>query len=69
MEWALFETKKGDASQARRLFQQGAIIDPPHPPLLTAWAQFEASQGQQQEAIRIRAIADACDTSVVYRRL
>lgn len=69
MEWALLETKKGNASQARRLFQQGANIEPPHPPLLTAWAEFEASQGQQHEGIRIQAIADACETSVVYRRL
>ncbi len=69
MEWALFELKKGHDQHARRLFQQGGAIDPPHPPLLTAWAQFEASQGQQQEARRIQALADACDTSVVYRRL
>lgn len=69
MEWALFEAKKGNDTKARQLFQQGADIDPPHPPLLAAWAQFEANQGQQHEADRIQALADACDTSVVYRRL
>ena len=69
MEWALFEAKKGNDQQARELFQQGAALEPLHPPLLTAWAQFEGIQGHQQEALRIQALADACNTNVVYRSL
>ena len=69
MEWALFEVKRGYFLDARHLFKQGAAIEPPHPPLLTAWAQFEDSVGQHQEAKRIQAQADACEIKVVYRKL
>ena len=69
MEWALFEAKRGNSVKARDLFRQGASVDPPHPPLLAAWAQFEDHQGQHHEALRIQALADACDTKVVFRRI
>ena len=69
MEWAMFEAKRGNRLKAQQLFKQGARIEPAHPPLLTAWAQFEHGQGQHQESRRIQALADACDTQVVYRRL
>lgn len=69
MEWALFEVKRDNDTMARQLFRQGATIEPAHPPLLTAWAHFEHAQGQYQEASRIQALADACETQVVYRQL
>lgn len=69
MESAMFEAKRGSESRARQLFKHGAKIEPAHPPLLAAWAQFEHEQGQHQESRRIQALADACDTQVVYRRL
>ena len=69
MEWALLEVRKDNILEARALFARGAAIEPPHPPLLTAWAQFEAGEGHHQEARRIQASADACETSVVYRKL
>ena len=69
MEWALFEVKRGNYSKTRSLFKHGAGVEPAHPPLLTAWAQFEQSQGQHEESMRIQALADACDTKTVYRRI
>ena len=69
MEWALFEVKRGKYSKARTLFKQGAGVEPVRPPLLTAWAQFEHSQGQHEASMRIQALADACDTKIVYRRI
>lgn len=65
----MFEAKRGNCLKAQQLFKQGARIEPAHPLLLTAWAQFEHSQGQHQESRRIQGLADACDTQVVYRRL
>lgn len=59
MEWAVFESKVGRYDKARQLFQEGSKMEPLHPPLLAAWAAFEASQQDWEEAKRIQTLADA----------
>lgn len=59
MEWAVFEAKAGKTAKARQLFLEGSKMEPQHPPLLAAWAAFEASQQQWEEANRIQILADA----------
>ena len=59
MEWAVFEAKVGRPAKARQLFEEGSKLDPAHPPLLAAWAAFEASQKDFEEASRIQVLADA----------
>ena len=58
MEWAVFEAKVGRPAMARQLFEEGSKLEPLHPPLLAAWAAFEASQQQWDEASRIQELAD-----------
>lgn len=52
LQRATFEAERGDISKARRLFQTH-WLHPNHPPLLEAWAQFEASIGNERLATEL----------------
>ena len=59
MEGAMMELQRGDVWAAREKFAAGAACDPPHHPLLEAWAALEREQGNAGRAAELTARANA----------
>ena len=59
MEAAMMELQRGNVGAARKQFAAGAACDPPHHPLLEAWAALEREQGNAGKAAELTARANA----------
>lgn len=51
--WALMESKQGDSSLVRPLFQRGLSVSPRSRYTFLSWALWEKAQGNLQEARRL----------------